>query len=44
MQKVLAEEKRIAEKKIVKSQKALKDFNLNKMLVTLASIWQRKVR
>ena len=44
MQKVLAEEKRITEKKMVESQQALKDFNMNKLLVTVASIWQRKVR
>ena len=44
MQKMLAEEKRLTEEKMAQSQKALKDFNLNKLLVTVSSIFQRKVR
>ena len=44
MQKKLEDEKRITIEKIAESQKALKEFNVNKMMVVISGIMQRKQR
>ena len=44
MQKSLEEEKRLTELKIKESRRQFRDFNVNKLVITLNSVVSRKVR
>ena len=44
MQKQLEEEKQVTEQKILESKKQFRDFNVNKLFITLNSLTQRKTR
>ena len=44
MQRQLVEEKRQTEAQIEESKKQFRDFNVNKLVITLHSIVQRKMR